>query len=118
MDQRRLRWKQQFERETYLTRVGRNGRQTTLSERSKRRSRPRSEVAVAEKGRKNEMGQRESAELIAHDGIVSGDGKNGTRANSIHLSLQGKGGVGKSLVASILAQYFRARGLAVRCIDT
>jgi hypothetical protein len=39
-------------------------------------------------------------------------------ANSIHLSLQGKGGVGKSLVASILAQYFRDRGREVRCIDT
>ena len=34
---------------------------------------------------------------------------------SIHLSLQGKGGVGKSLVASLLAQYFRHRkGIAVR----
>ena len=30
-------------------------------------------------------------------------------ANSIHLSLQGKGGVGKSLIASILAQYFTDR---------
>ena len=38
---------------------------------------------------------------------------------SVHLSLQGKGGVGKSLVASLLAQYFRHRkGMAVRCIDT
>ena len=38
--------------------------------------------------------------------------------NSIHLSLQGKGGVGKSFIASILAQYFRARRNAVCCIDT
>jgi hypothetical protein len=39
--------------------------------------------------------------------------------NSIHLSLQGKGGVGKSLVASILAQYFRDHsGREIRCIDT
>lgn len=38
--------------------------------------------------------------------------------NSIHLSLQGKGGVGKSLVASILAQYFRHGGRDLRCIDT
>ena len=37
---------------------------------------------------------------------------------SIHLSLQGKGGVGKSLTASILAQYFRQRGHDVQCIDT
>lgn len=36
----------------------------------------------------------------------------------IHLTLQGKGGVGKSLVASILAQYLRDKGREVRCIDT
>jgi hypothetical protein len=43
------------------------------------------------------------------------DHDNGT---SIHLSLQGKGGVGKSLVASILAQYFMNKGIPIRCIDT
>jgi hypothetical protein len=36
----------------------------------------------------------------------------------IHLTLQGKGGVGKSLVASVLAQYFLENGRDVRCIDT
>jgi adenylylsulfate kinase-like enzyme len=37
---------------------------------------------------------------------------------TVHLSLQGKGGVGKSLVASLLAQYFKHRkGKPVRCID-
>jgi hypothetical protein len=40
-----------------------------------------------------------------------------TRAG-IHLTLQGKGGVGKSLVASVLAQYFQEHGRDVRCIDT
>ena len=34
--------------------------------------------------------------------------------DGIHLSLQGKGGVGKSLVASILAQYFRGRGRSIQ----
>lgn len=37
---------------------------------------------------------------------------------TIHLTLQGKGGVGKSLIASVLAQYLRQTGLDVRCIDT
>jgi hypothetical protein len=37
---------------------------------------------------------------------------------AVHLVLQGKGGVGKSLVAAILAQYFRERGRPVRCVDT
>lgn len=36
----------------------------------------------------------------------------------IHLSLQGKGGVGKSLIASIVAQYYAYRGAEVQCIDT
>jgi hypothetical protein len=37
---------------------------------------------------------------------------------AIHLSLQGKGGVGKSFVASLLAQYFIWRSHGVRCLDT
>src|SRR3954468_13009152 len=38
--------------------------------------------------------------------------------SAIHLSLQGKGGVGKSLVASILAQYFMENSRKVECVDT
>jgi CobQ/CobB/MinD/ParA family nucleotide binding protein len=37
---------------------------------------------------------------------------------TIHLTLQGKGGVGKSLVAVILAQYLSQRGAQIQCIDT
>ena len=37
---------------------------------------------------------------------------------AVHLVLQGKGGVGKSLVAAILGQYFRERGRPARCVDT
>ena len=36
---------------------------------------------------------------------------------TVHISLQGKGGVGKSLVASILAQYLQSKG-PVACFDT
>jgi hypothetical protein len=36
----------------------------------------------------------------------------------IHFTLQGKGGVGKSLVASILAQYFRHHGREIHCLDS
>jgi len=35
-----------------------------------------------------------------------------------HFTLQGKGGVGKSLVAAIIAQYFKSIGAAPTCIDT
>jgi cellulose biosynthesis protein BcsQ len=42
----------------------------------------------------------------------------GSSQGAVHLSLQGKGGVGKSLVASILAQYLAANGHTVRCVDT
>jgi hypothetical protein len=37
---------------------------------------------------------------------------------SVHLSLQGKGGVGKSLVAAILVQYFLSKGQEVQAVDT
>src|SRR3954451_22027885 len=42
----------------------------------------------------------------------------GKPPSGIHMSLQGKGGVGKSLVASILAQYIQFTGREVECIDT
>jgi hypothetical protein len=40
-----------------------------------------------------------------------------TTQPTIHLILQGKGGVGKSLVASWLAEFLVSRGQPVRCID-
>ncbi len=49
---------------------------------------------------------------VPPEAVLTGPG------NSIHLSLQGKGGVGKSLVASILAQYFLHTGRDLCCIDT
>jgi len=42
---------------------------------------------------------------------------NGSGATSIHISLQGKGGVGKSLISAILSQYLLSKGQDVRCID-
>jgi hypothetical protein len=42
----------------------------------------------------------------------------GNGAATVHFSLQGKGGVGKSVVASWLAQYFQSKDLGVTCIDT
>ncbi len=36
----------------------------------------------------------------------------------IHFVLQGKGGVGKSLVASLLCQYLQKKGLSVSAVDT
>src|SRR2546430_9285760 len=46
------------------------------------------------------------------------DNSNGSNHSAIHLSLQGKGGVGKTLISSMLAQYFLKRGDRVQCIDT
>ena len=37
--------------------------------------------------------------------------------SDIHLILQAKGGVGKSLIATILAEYFISKGHAPKCID-
>ena len=42
---------------------------------------------------------------------------NGSNGTVIHMSLQGKGGVGKSLVAAILSQYLASRGQDVQGID-
>lgn len=36
----------------------------------------------------------------------------------IHMTLQGKGGVGKSFIASVLAQYLIGKGESPSCIDT
>jgi len=36
----------------------------------------------------------------------------------INMTLQGKGGVGKSLVSTLLAQHYKARGLEPLCFDT
>ena len=38
--------------------------------------------------------------------------------HKVHITLQGKGGVGKSLVASLLAQHHLESGTPVVCIDT
>ena len=38
--------------------------------------------------------------------------------NSIHLVMQGKGGVGKSLTAVFIAQYLKQKGNNVMCADT
>ncbi|GBR16889.1 nucleotide-binding protein [Asaia spathodeae] len=39
-------------------------------------------------------------------------------SNAAHFVLQGKGGVGKTLVSSLLAQYLKTTGAIVRCLDT
>lgn len=45
------------------------------------------------------------------------NGTGRTGQPTIHLVLQGKGGVGKSVVASWLAEFLIRRGQSVRCID-
>ncbi|WP_229178017.1 nucleotide-binding protein [Bradyrhizobium ivorense] len=41
-----------------------------------------------------------------------------TVMKNVHFTLQGKGGVGKSLVSSLIAQYLRDKGEAVTVVDT
>jgi hypothetical protein len=48
--------------------------------------------------------------------LVSKANGNG-QGTTVHLSLQGKGGVGKSLVASVLSQYFVAKDRALHAVD-
>ena len=44
-------------------------------------------------------------------------GGNGSGRTSIHMALQGKGGVGKSLISAILSQYLSSKGQDVCGID-
>ena len=39
-------------------------------------------------------------------------------ARKVHFVLQGKGGVGKTFVASLLAQYYLEQGAPLVCLDT
>ncbi len=49
----------------------------------------------------------------------SGASKNAeTKANTVHLMMQGRGGVGKSLGAALLAQYLTHEGTVPSCYDT
>lgn len=45
------------------------------------------------------------------------NGNNNGQGTTVHLSLQGKGGVGKSLVASLLSQYFMSKERTVHAVD-
>ena len=47
----------------------------------------------------------------------SGSGAGPTTQPTVHFILQGKGGIGKSVVASWLAEFLIERGQPVRCID-
>ena len=42
---------------------------------------------------------------------------NGGGRTAIHIALQGKGGVGKSLISAILSQYLSSKGQDVYGID-
>src|ERR1700722_12222378 len=40
------------------------------------------------------------------------------RSNQVHIVLQGKGGIGKSLISAILGQYFQSKKITPHCFDT
>jgi len=52
------------------------------------------------------------------DERLAGVLKSGSAASTTHLTLQGKEGVGKISVASILAQYCRHHGREIHCIES
>ena len=51
------------------------------------------------------------------NGGGNGNGAGHASQPTVHLILQGKGGVGKSVVATWLAEFLLDRGQSVRCID-
>ena len=54
---------------------------------------------------------------MASKGTTNGSETRGTTPPTIHLILQGKGGIGKTVVASWLAEFLIGRGQPVCCID-
>src|SRR6202040_2798344 len=48
---------------------------------------------------------------------MTGTSGNGNGETAVHIALQGKGGVGKSLVSAILSQYLSSKGQDVLGID-
>jgi len=48
---------------------------------------------------------------------MNGTHRNGAVGGAVHLVLQGKGGIGKSVIASWLAEYLLTRGKNVHCVD-
>jgi hypothetical protein len=50
--------------------------------------------------------------------LIDDEPQNTKGTRSVHLSLQGKGGVGKSLIASFIAQFYKTNGVHAICIDT
>ena len=48
---------------------------------------------------------------------LNGTHSNGNSRTVVHLVLQGKGGIGKSVIASWLAEYLMKRGKNVHCVD-
>jgi len=49
--------------------------------------------------------------------IANGNGAGRTTQPTVHFVLQGKGGIGKSVVTSWLAEFLIDRGQPVRCMD-
>ncbi len=63
----------------------------------------------------------DSSSILETSNPISTDStpqKTEKRADEIHLVLQGKGGVGKSFVATLLAEYFQGKFTDLRCFDT
>jgi hypothetical protein len=54
---------------------------------------------------------------MAKDSSNANEGLTTVSDGTIHLILQGKGGVGKSVIAGWLAEFLISRGRQVRCID-
>src|SRR2546427_110092 len=59
----------------------------------------------------------EGGNSMATDSLNANEGVSAGSDGTIHLILQGKGGVGKSVIASWLAEFLISRGRQVRCVD-
>jgi hypothetical protein len=60
---------------------------------------------------------RSKGRVITNASSAPADGET-VAARKVHFVLQGKGGVGKTFVASLLAQYYLEQGATLACLDT
>ena len=60
---------------------------------------------------------RSKGRATTNDSSVPASGET-VAARKVHFVLQGKGGVGKTFVASLLAQYYLEQGIPLVCLDT
>lgn len=66
----------------------------------------------------NQLDSNPDQEFPIREIFIDPESRNGAGIKTVHITLQGKGGIGKSFVSLMLAQYIKQHDPNVLCIDT